>query len=374
MGYWLRDKVKSWSSLGLDDIQRWDLPGSGIVSALQLVAKVRRHATDRDGTTKAALLEDGMDAIEVIEGGSKVLKSLDGAVLMAHNLFDFKQIPYYQQSGKTSDLNFINFFLNFGRYPMDKVYGLDLAKHEACQLVLDHNFDATAKTGFAADTVAFDVWLWRYIGAEITPAGYFKTSEKEAYTQGGVAGTEHRLELPTKNPFRRVFIRSYLTQKTPADCMTSIELEINDGEYRPVYIEPEAANGAYYAQKEIRAVARGNDGIVSGVANVFIETNVPVAQEITALHRKALYAAQTAPIGADQEAGDLEVTASATDFEVYWSVKGTDYQYVTPIGFDIPDEVDSYFKTANLDKVELKITEKAVASANKIVLDELITY
>lgn len=374
MGYWLRDKVKSWSTLALDDIQRWDLPGSGIVSALQIVAKVRRHATDRDGTTKAALLEDGMDAIEVIEGGSKILKSLDGAVLMVHNLFDFKQIPYYQQSGKTSDLNFINFFLNFGRYPMDKVFGLDLAKHEDCQLVLDHNFDATPKTGFAGDTVAFDVWIWRYIGNEITPVGYFKTSEKEAYTQGDTDGAEHRLELPLKNAIRRILIRSYLTQKTPADCIRSVELEVNDGEYRPAYIEPEAANGAYYAQKQIRAVARGNDGVVSGETSVYVETNIPVAQEITALHRKALYAAQESPIGADQEAGDIKFSVTVTDFEIYWSVKGTDYQYVTPICFDIPDEADSYFKTVDLGKVELKITEAGEQSANKIVLDELIAY
>lgn len=373
MGYWLRDKVKSMSSLGLDDIQRWDLPTSGIVSALQIQAKVRRHGTDRTTNAKAALLEDGMDSIEVIEGGSKILKSLGGPMLMAHNLLDFKQIPYYQQSGMTSDLNFIHFFLLFGRYPMDKVYGLDLAKHEDCQLVLDHNFDATAQTGFTADSVAFDIWLWRYIGAEITPVGYFKTSEKEAYTQGNTSGAEHRLELPVKNPFRRILIRSYLTEKTPADCMTSVELEVNDGEYRPVYIEPEAANAAYYAQKQIRAVARGNDGVYATATDVHVETNIPVAQEITALSRYG-YGAQNNAIQATQEAGDIQFWMTAASFELYWSVKGTDYQYVTPIGFDVPDEEESYFPTADLGKVELKITEAGEQSENRIVLDELIKY
>lgn len=373
MGYWLRDRVKTWSSLGLDDIQRWDLPASGIVSAIQVVAEVSRHGTDRTANTKAALLEDGMDAIEVIEGGSKVLKSIDGPCLMAHNLFDFGEIPYYQQAGMTGDGNIVNFFLNFGRYPMDKTFGLDLAKHEECQLVLDHNFDSTAKTGFTADSVEFAVWIWRYIGPEVTPVGFFKTSEKEAYTQGTTSGAEHRLELPRKNPIRRLLVRSYLTLKTPEECITSMELEINDGEYKPIYHRPFNSDTAYYAQKGIRAVARGSGGVYATATDVHIETNMPRAQEITAQHRYG-YATPSKPILVTQEAGDIQFRVVEASFEIYWSVKGTGFQYVTPIAFDIPDELESYFQTADLSKIELIITERGQASANKIVLDELVSY
>jgi hypothetical protein len=373
MGYWLRDKVKSWTSQALDDIQRWDLPASGVISAIQVVVELRTHATDRTANTKRALLEDGMDAIEVIEGGSKVIKSLDGPVLLAHNLFDFKQIPYYQQSGMTEDLNIVNFFLNFGRYPMDMVFGLDLAKHEDCQLVIDHNFDDTSKTGFKADSVEFVIWIWRYIGNEVTPVGYFKTSEKEAYTQGTTSGAEHRLELPPKNPIRRILTRSYLTLKTPEECITSLELDINDGEYKPVYAKPFPSDTAYYAQKGIRAQARGSDGVYATATDVHIETNMPRSQEISALSRYG-YGAQANALQFSQEAGNLQVRMSSASFEIMWSVKGTGYQYVTPIAFDIPDEPASYFPTAGLSKVELIITERGQASANKIVLDELITY
>lgn len=372
-GYWLRDKVKSWSSQALDDIQRWTLPATGQVSAIQVQAEVRRHATDRTANTKAALLEDGMSALEVIEGGSKIIKSLDGPVLAAHNLFDFKQIPYYQQAGMTEDTNIFNFFLNFGRYPMDRMFGLDMAKHEECQLVLDHNFDSTSKTGFKADSVAFTLYLWRYIGEVLPLVGYFKTQEKEAYTQGTTDGAEHRLELPKKNPIRRLLVRSYLTQKTPEECITSIELEINDGEYKPVYAEPFAADNAYYAQKGIRAQARGSDGVYSTATDVHVETNIPRSQEITALSRYG-YGAQADSIQVTQEAGDMQFWMSAASFEVYWAVKGTGYQYVTPVCFDIPDEESSYFPTEGLAKVELIITEHGQASANKIVLDELVKY
>lgn len=373
MGYWLRDKVKSWTSQALDDIQRWDLPVTGIISAIQIVAEVKTHATDRTANTKRALLEDGVDALEVIEGGSKVLKSLDGPVLMSHNLFDFKEIPYYQQSGMTEDLNIVNFFLNFGRYPMDMLFGLDLAKHEDCQLVIDHNFDSTEKIGFKADSVEFSVWIWRYIGAEMTPQGYFKTSEKESYTQGTTSGAEHRLELPKKNPIRRILIRSYLTKKTPEECITEIELQINDGEYKPIYTKPFPNDTAYYAQKGIRAVARGSDGVYATATDVHIETNMPRAQEITVVSRYG-YGAQANAIQATQEAADIQFWMSAASFELYWSVKGTGYQHVTPVCFDIPDEPASYFKTADLAKIELIITERGQASANKIVLDELVTY
>lgn len=373
MGYWLRDKVKSWSSLGLDDIQRWDLPSSGVVSAIQVVAEVRRHATDRTANTKAALLEDGIDAIEVIEGGSKILKSLDGPVLLAHNLFDFKELPYYQQAGMTEDTNIMSFFLNAGRFPMDTVFGLDLTKHEACQLVIDHNFDDTEKTGFKAASVAFDVWIWRYIGAEVTPVGYFKTSEKEAYTQGSTDGHEHRKGLPVKNPIRRILVRSYLTKKTPEECITSIELEINDGEYKPVFNKPFPCDAAYYAQKGIRAEARGSDGVYASATDVHIETNIPRSQEISALSRYG-YGDQASSIQVTQEAGDIQFHMSAASFEVYWTNKGTGYQCVTPIAFDIPDVAESYFQTEGLSKVELIITEHGQTSANKIVLDELVMY
>ena len=373
MGYWLRDKVKSWSSLALDDIQRWDLPASGIVSAIQIQAEVRRDDTARNAVTKAALLEDGMDAIEVIEGGSKVLKSLCGPVLLAHNLFDFKLIPYYQQAGMEDDFNIVNFFLNFGRYPMDSVLGLDLAKHEDCQLVLDHNFDATDKLGFKATSVAFTLWIWRYIGPEVTPTGYLKTSEKEAYTQGSTSGAEHRLELPTKNPIRRLLVRSYLTQKTPGECITSIELEINDGEYKPVYAVPFPSNMAYYAQKGIRAVAFGNDGVPGTATSVHVETNIPYSNDITALYTNAS-AGQADAMYRKQEAADIQFYAKSAGFEFCWKNAGIGFQHVTPVCFDIPDEIASYFPSAGLSKAELIITEAGQASANKIVLDELITY
>lgn len=373
MGYWLRDKVKSWTSKALDDVQRWDLPTTGNLSALQIVAEVRRDDTNRTAITKAALLEDGMDGFEVIEGGSKIIKSLDGPLLMANNLFDFKEIPYYQQAGMADDTNMYNFFINFGRYPMDRLYGLDLAKHEECQLVLDHNFDDTNMTGFKADSVAFDIWIWRYIGEVLPFIGYFKTSEKESYTQGTTDGAEHRLELPKKNPIRRILIRSYITVKTPSECITSIELEINDGEYKPVYAKPTDSCNAYYAQKGIRAVARGNDGVYSTATGVHIETNVPVSNDISAISRYG-YGAQANQIQVTQEAGDMYFRELTASFELYWKVAGTGYQYVTPICFDIPDEEGSYFPTVDLAKVELIITEHGQASANKIVLDEFVKY
>ena len=373
MGYWLRDKVKSWSTLGLDDIQRWDLPASGVLSAIQIQAEAQHDDTARTGTGKAALLEDGLDAIEIIEGGSKVIKSLDGAVLLAHNLFDFRQIPEYHQAGLADDWNRHNLFLNFGRFPMDPLYGLDLAKHEECQLVLDHNFDDTNLTGFKANTASFDIWIWRYIGAEIKPVGFFKTSEKEAYTQGTTSGAEHRLELPRRNPIRRILVRSYKTLKTPGECITSIEVECNDGEFKPVFASPMATNAAYYALKQIRAIARGSDGVPGTATSVHVETNMPYSNDVSALYTDAS-AAQTSAMYRKQSAADYQFYAQAAGFEFNWRVAGTGYQHTTPICFDIPDELASYFQTADLSKVELIVTEAGQASANKIVLDELVTY
>lgn len=373
MGYWLRDKVKSFTTLGLDDIQRWDLPASGVVSAIQIQAQAQHDDTARTANTKAGLLEDGMDAIEVIEGGSKVIKSVDGPVLLAHNLFDFRHIPEYHQAGLAEDWNRHNFFLNFGRFPMDPLYGLDLAKHEECQLVLDHNFDDTNLTGFKANTAAFDIWIWRYIGPEITPAGYFKTSEKEAYTQGTTSGAEHRLEFPRKNPIRRILVRSYITLKTPGECITSIELEVNDGEYKPVFASPMATNAAYYALKQIRAEARGSDGVPGTATDVHVETNMPYSNDVSALYTNASME-QGSALYRKQEAADYQFFCKAAGFAFNWRVAGTGYQHTTPICFDIPDDLASYFVTAGLSKIELIITEAGQASANKIVLDELVTY
>ncbi|MBA7665866.1 hypothetical protein ES703_73940 [subsurface metagenome] len=114
-------------------------------------------------------------------------------------------------------------------------------------------------------------------------------------------------------------------------------------------------------------------GVPGSATDLHVETNMPYSNDISALYTNAS-AAQTSAMYRKQEAADIQFYAQAAGFEFNWRNAGTGWQHVTPICFDVPDEPDSYFSTADLAKIELIITEAGQASENKIVLDELVMY
>lgn len=370
-GFWLRDKIKTWTNVTSSDTQRLELPTSGIISALMIKVAAERDDTARTAVTQCSHIADDMDKIEVIETGQKIIKSLDGTVLLAHNLFDLGRPAYQQYTEEAGGTLIDNYFLNFGRFIGDKEYALDLSKHKDLRLEIQHSFSTTDKLGFNTDTQDIEVWIWRWIGPSFSPKGYLKTSEKYHYTASGSAG-DVRSELPCLNPFRRILIRTFLTTKTPGECLTDVELVADDGAFKPFFGVPMQMATQDVALRKLNPFFLGEIYVPASVA-ALTESHIgyPPWVQLTPKFNAApenLFFQQA-------DAGRITITETGAAVSLgILRVEGSAYQCVISIPFDIPDVEDSYLKSGEMDKLELVLDHKAVAADTKIVLDELVKY
>lgn len=371
MGFWLRDHIKTWTNVTDSDTQRLPLPNSGIISAVQVRVNTVREETARDAGGVCRHICQDMDKIEVIETGQKVLKSLDGTMCLANNLMDFKVPAHCEYTEEAGGSCHDNYFLLFGRYIMDREYGLDLARHKDVRLEIHHTFDATDKTGFQTGQADIEIYIWRWIGADLPVAGWVKTSEKYHYTHGASAG-EVRMELPCLNPYRRILIRTYKVTKTVGECLTDVELVGDDGAFRPFYGVPLRMATA---DKNIRGLcpqfrAEGyHPASLTSYMESFISYPpwVQMTPKFNASPENLYYG------GAEAGRVYITETGAAASLSII-DVTGHGYQYVVTIPFEIPDIEESYFKSGELSKLELVLEHKAVEADTRVVLDELVKY
>jgi len=314
-----------------------------------------------------------MDKLAILESGEKVIKAIDGSILLAHNLMDFGRPAYQQYSEQASDTNIDEYYLLFGRYIGDKEYALDLSRHKDVRLEIEHSFDVTAATGFTTGTSDIQVWIWRWIDPDFSPIGYLKTSEKYHYTASGSAG-EERKELPCLNPYRRILIRTYLVTKTIGGCITLVEMEVNDGAYKPFYGVPMEMCADDVALRRLSPKWKGELYLPASIAS-YTETFMSYTGGMLCNFTPKFTVAPEGATFMGFEAGRVYVqeTDGGTPLAVL-DVSGAGYQYVVSIPFDIPDVEDSYFKSGEADKVEIILTHAAAAADTRIVLDELVKY
>lgn len=372
MGYWLRDRIKTWTNVTSSDTQRLELPNTGILSAIQIRVAAERDDTARTASTACVHIADDMDKIEVVETGQKIIKSLDGHVCLAHNLYDFKQPMYFQYSEEAGDSNHDNYFLLFGRYVMDPEYGLDLSRHKDTRLEISHSFSTTDKVGFNTDTQDIEIYIWRYIGTGVMPKGYFKTSEKYHYTSSSSAG-EVRKELPCLNPYRRILIRTFVTTKTPGACLTDVELVVNDGAYAPFFGVPMRMASADLA-RGIRPYWHGELYAPATQGTYYTESPLGYADRAGFVSHKGTFTYKPLTLWS-WDGGRLAIwQEEAVAHLGIVTVEGTAYHHTICIPFDVPDVESSYFPTADLGKVELILNETTQQPDVRIVLDELVKY
>lgn len=373
MGFWLRDEIKSWGNVTSADTQRLPLPSSGIISAIEIRVNATRDETARTATTVVQHIFEALTKLEVVETGQKIIKSLDGAMCLANNLYDFKKPVYNQFREQASQENFQSFFLLFGRYLMDRDYGLDLARHKDVRLEIQHAFSKTASTGWDDDSGDIVVYIWRWIGETLPVRGYFKTSEKYHYAGSGSAG-EVRNELPCLNPYRRVMIRTFVSGKTIGGCATELSLVVNDGAYKPFYGKPGTKMSAHdEAVHGLNACFGGRHAPPSDLANSYTESFISYPEE--ALCVDFTPQVTQLPTVTGWAGGRLlmgKIVAGGTLANLL--VRGNGYQYVSTIAFDVPDDESAYFETKDLDKVEVILNHSTETADTKIVLDELVKY
>lgn len=371
MGYWLHQRWKEDTGIDEGVTSRYDLPSKGILSSIKIRAWDERSATARSSTAALDRLNDQITKLEVIANGSEVIKSLTCNEALFSNLLDFKQVPWQQYSELTGDGNLVNAYLNFGRYPRDPSYGLDCSKYDLLELKITNAVSTTVGTGFTDGQLDYEIWIEKYMGGLPGRVGYFKTSEKKSKTSsGGSAGDE--VVLPCLNPYRRVFIRSWLTSKTIGAGISEVEFEVNEGESTPFYGTPMKMCVDDISMRGLNPIWDGKIWVPTTISGAYY-TECPFGYP-----RLGQGIGTTVDVPAvlylwGRNAGRLNFNHPiAGEAIAYARMDGMGYQYCASVPFDIPDIEESYFPTADLSKVKLKWKETAETPVISVVLDELV--
>lgn len=370
MGYWLHQLWKEDTGIDESVTSRYELPSKGILSSIKLRIEDKRHATPRTAVDVRSVLDDNITKLEVIANGSKVIKSITCNEALFSNLLDFKQPPWQQYSELASDYNIINPYLNFGRYLRDPLFGLDCSKYDLLELKITNTVPITAKTGFTDGSLNYEVWLEKYVGTLPGRIGYFKTSEKKSYTSSGGSAWDE-VVLPCLNPYRRLFIRSWLTTKSIGAGISEVVFEVNEGEYTPFY-------GVPMDMCVDDIVLRGLDPSWDGKLYMPTTSGHYLTESPFGYPRLGQGLGTTVNEPQDtwlwgRTAGRLDlVHDGGVEAIAYTRMDGMGYKYCASIPFDIPDVESEYFPTADLSKVKLKWKETAQTPVISVVLDELV--
>lgn len=208
MPIWEKTYLKQAESLDDSGAKKFDLPKKGFLSSLMVNLRVQN---DSDYCRNNQVWEH-LDKIEVLHRGTEVIKSLKYCEPHGLNVLDSGEMPRGRRRESSSYWQWENFFLNFGRYPGDLEYGLDLEKLVDPKFSLEWDLDlSTDGTADQFETDTLELNLIPIMLREGPPAGlkgYIKSSEIDQWT--GAHDVTHTTEIPRGNDVRRIVVRSFL--------------------------------------------------------------------------------------------------------------------------------------------------------------------
>lgn len=227
MPLWEQTYMLRAKSLDDSGAKSWDLPKSGFLSSLIINLKADN---DSLGNRNNQLWEH-LDKIEVLHRGTEIIKSLKYCEPHALNALDHGAMPKGWRREMASSVHWDQFFLNFGRYPKDLVYGLDLSKLVDPKFSLEWDLDLAAdgtEDQFETDSLVLDIIAVMLREGPVAPLkGYIKSSEIDKWT--GAHDVEHVVEIPIANDIRRIMLRSYLASYEMYNGLWYTELDLNRG-------------------------------------------------------------------------------------------------------------------------------------------------
>lgn len=218
------------STTGLETI---DLPKTGLLSGLEL----RVWGTCGSGEDKPdSWLHDRMTKIEVIVNGSKVVKSFEGAQLVADMLY--KKTPLYSHDMKNVSNGSAEefFYINFGRYYHDLDYMLDLSKVNDPELRITYAWNQTSHDGWTKGVAMAAAPYFSLIPhilrePDFTPKGYFKTSEVYRFTSGN--SKKENMRLPIGPVYANLYLQCLYASHGLGYDVDRVELNINSDDIIP---------------------------------------------------------------------------------------------------------------------------------------------
>lgn len=199
---WHNYIIEDGKSLTVGSTDKIELPDQGDLSALVIrLTGTMASNMGRTGISKNRL-RDYFDDIVFKATATREYAHVDARSLAAFHFLDLGEMPFdkTQNYGAASVDDW--FILDFGRYPQDEEYGVELGKCENPELWLTNSAAAAQFSGLGLDLIA----IMRWKGGPGFPGGYLNKKEYKAWT--AVRAEEEPTKLPKQYPCRRILLRA----------------------------------------------------------------------------------------------------------------------------------------------------------------------
>jgi hypothetical protein len=166
---------------------------------------VIRYKGTNNGSTPTAHPAKMITKIEVVDG-SDVLYSMSGTEAAAMNFLETGELPFYICEYEDNIQCCATYDLNFGRFPWDREFALNLASFRNPQLKITHN---KALGGSSPDAATMAVFGYTFDDPQPSPSNFLMTKELYSYTL--TAGANEYITCPRDYPYRILMPNSYET-------------------------------------------------------------------------------------------------------------------------------------------------------------------
>lgn len=371
MPYMQRTRLTFDSDLDDNTTWRYKLPSVGIYTALELRINCDRYATRADGAVVYPLA-NVISKIEMLAGGTKVIKSLTGEQLDAMNYWDFKRPNprRYRQEADTG--NDLILFLLGGRGLYDKEYGFDFARLPETYLEYTYDLNEGDAEYFKANDHDVRIYGYRWMGSGMPNfKGYFRDRQLAAWTTSA-ADAIKTIEIPVGNLIRRIAVQGKTRASTIGGTFSELEVRVNDGEYSPIIVK----SPMDWTMAEVQEYGLYN--VLGGLDYQIAATTMdlpywfsyydwihldPYAADIEDQYILGLITLPPRTAQTTSEAG-----------EFVFSQSGWGFQKCLRMGFDHEMDLSDALPTAQLGSLDLVVTEASGSKSAACFVQDVITY
>lgn len=371
MAYMQRTRILSDSDLDDDTTWRERLDLSGKVTAIEMRINCNRYA-DRANGDVVYTLADCISRIELLRDATTPLISLTGEQLDAMNYWELgRPNPrrYRQRAGTDNQLVL---YLMGGRGFYDREYGWDFDRLR--KVYLEYTYDLSEDTAeyFAADDHDLSLYAWQWKGDAVPSfRGFFRSKQLDAWTTSA-DGAEHKVEIPSAYPIRRVCLQAKTRATTLGGTFSDLDLQIDKGAYSPVIIK----SPMHWVMDEVSEYGLENElgGLDFCPASDFVDLPYWFSYFGTILgegyqhdtEKFWVYGLITVPPRFEN--------ADTNNVEFVFNERGYGFQKCLRIGFDHEHDGFDLLRVPSGKALDLVVTEAAASKVAACFVQDVVSY
>jgi len=360
-----------------------ELPNRGALHAILLKAQCTNGSTSGHGVT----ILDAVDEIEVKGDGSEILFSLYPTEHEKWYETLFGKALQAVQTEVASGVQEMVFPIIFGKKLYDPKHWLPLSRFKDVSIEVKYSPSISADGGFATGTMTFDLMLLMSLEeAGLGYEGTLVTRRIKSYTTA--ASGEEEIELPDNAIIRA--IGNYVYEAGVADGTDVTKVELEDKATGVSLFEADWDDFIHLNRELFGSMIRhswhaflqDNDTLDTRIGEILEyalsvnETPDPTADTFLVDMVDAISGDRLtfACAQADITAGAEDLTAYATDHDVYVTVKGKSPSYFGLIPFTYQDDPSGWLNTGQYGKLTVIHTQGGAGGNAYVSIQEYRRY